>query len=115
MKVANINISSVKLHTPEPLCPNTDSDGGQGAEFATMTTTVYITITDPVSVQVFKAPAPDPLNYEAFVVVVAQPMAETPGRLLSPLTEAVGSVMGGVLDHVMDVSTVETNPPPPLT
>ena len=41
-------------------------------------------------------------------------MAETPGRPLSPVTEACGSVLGGVLDHVMDASTVEMPPPPPL-
>ena len=28
MKVTTINIRSVKLHTPEPLCPATDGDGG---------------------------------------------------------------------------------------
>ena len=28
MKVATINIRSVKLHTPEPLCPDTDGYGG---------------------------------------------------------------------------------------
>ena len=28
MKVSTINISSVKLHTVEPLCPDTDGDGG---------------------------------------------------------------------------------------
>ena len=41
-------------------------------------------------------------------------MFETPGRPLSPLTEAGGSVVGGVLAHVMDASTVEMPPPPPL-
>ena len=41
-------------------------------------------------------------------------MGKTPGRPLSPLTEAGGSVVGGVLDHVMDASTVEIPPPPPL-
>ena len=41
-------------------------------------------------------------------------MAETPGRLLSPLTEAGGSVVGGILAHVMDASTVEMPPTPPL-
>ena len=41
-------------------------------------------------------------------------MFETPGRPLSPLTEASGSVVGGVLAHGMDASTVEMPPPPPL-
>ena len=41
-------------------------------------------------------------------------MAETPGHPLSPLTEAGGSVVGGVLSHVMDASTVDMSPPPPL-
>ena len=44
----------------------------------------------------------------------AQPMAETPGSPLSPLTEAGGLVVGGVLAQVMDASTVEMPPPPPL-
>ena len=39
-------------------------------------------------------------------------MAETPGRPLSPLTDYGGSVVGGVLAHVMDASTVEMPPPP---
>ena len=64
--------------------------------------------------QVFEAPAPDPLNDESFRVVVAQTMAETPGRLISPLTEADGLLVGGVLAHVMDSSTVDMPPPPPL-
>ena len=38
-------------------------------------------------------------------------MAETPGRPLSPLTEAGGSVVGGVLSHVVDASTVDMPPP----
>ena len=42
------------------------------------------------------------------------PMAETPVRPISPLTEAGGSVVGDILDHVMDESTVEMPPPPPL-
>ena len=42
-------------------------------------------------------------------------MVETPVRPLSSLTEAGGSVVGAVLAHVMDASTVEMHPPPPLT
>ena len=76
------------------------------AASVTTTTTGDTTITDPVSVQVFEVPAPDPLNDEAFRVVVAQPMAKTPGQLLSPLIEAGGLVVGAVLSHVMDASTV---------
>ena len=34
--------------------------------------------------------------------------------LLSPFAEASGSVVGVVLDHVMDASTVEMPPPPTL-
>ena len=41
-------------------------------------------------------------------------MAETPGRPLSPLTEAGGSVVGGVLSQVMDAYTVDMPPPTPL-
>ena len=41
-------------------------------------------------------------------------MAKTPGRPLSPLKEAFESVMGGVLAHVVDASTVYIPPPPPL-
>ena len=114
MKVATINIRSVKIHTPEPPRPSTDGDGGERATAATMTTTGDTTVTDPVSVQVFEAPAPDPLNDEAFTVVVAQPMDKTPGRPISPLTEDGGSVVGGVLAHVMDASTVGMPPPPPF-
>ena len=66
-----IKIRSVKLHTPEPLCPDTDGDGGERAATATRTTTVDTTITDPVSVQVFEAQSPEPLNDEAFKVLVA--------------------------------------------
>ena len=47
-------------------------------------------------------------------MVVAQPMSEMPGLPLSSLTEADGSVVGGVLAHVMDVSTVEMHPHTPL-
>ena len=59
-------------------------------------------------------PAPDPLNGEAFKVVVSHPMAKTPGRTLSPLIESGVLVVGGVLSHFMDASTVEMPPPPPL-
>ena len=62
MKVATINIWIFKLHTPEHPCPYTDGDGGERAA-ATMNTTGDITVIDPVSIQVFEAPAPDPLNY----------------------------------------------------
>ena len=96
MKVDTINIRSVKLHTPEPTCPSTVGDGGDRAAASTTTTTGDTTVTDLVSVQAFEAPAPDPLNDESFRLVVAQPMAETPIRLLSPLTEAGGSVVGGI-------------------
>ena len=48
MKVATINIRSVKLHTPGPLCPDTDGDGGERAASATTTTTGDTTITDPI-------------------------------------------------------------------
>ena len=100
MKVATINIRSVKLHTPEPLPPATNSDGGERAAAATTTTTGDTTITDPVSVQVFKAPAQYPLNDEAFIVVVTHPMSETYGYSLSPLTKADGSEVGAVLAHL---------------
>ena len=78
MKVATINIRSVKLHTLEPPCPSTGGGGGgERADAATATNTGDTTITYPVSVQVFEMPASDPLNDEAFRVVVAQPMAKT--------------------------------------
>ena len=114
MKVATINIRSVNLHTTEPPRPSTGGDGGERAAASTTTTTGDTTVIDPVSVQVFEAPSLDPLNDEAFIVLVAQPIAETPGRLLSPLSESCGSVVGGVLAHVMDASTMEMPPPPPL-
>ena len=114
MKVATINIRSVKLHNQEPPCPYTDFGGGERAAATTTTTTGDTTVTYPVSVQVFEAPAPDPLNYESFRVIVAQPMVETPGRPLPPLPEAGWLVVGGFLYHVMDTSTVEMPPPPPL-
>ena len=41
-------------------------------------------------------------------------MAKTPGRPLSPLTEAGGSVVEGVLAHVMHAYTVDMPPPPQL-
>ena len=71
MKVATINTRSFKLHTPEPRLPSNGGDGGERATDDTTTTTGDIIITDPFSVQVFEAPAPDPLNDEAFRVVVA--------------------------------------------
>ena len=115
MKVTTINIRSVKLHTTKPPRPYTGGDVGERASASTTTTTGDTTVTDTVSVQVFEAPAPDPLNYEAFRVVVAQPMAKTPGRLLSPFKEASGLVVVGVLAHVMYASTVEMPPNHPLT
>ena len=96
MKVDTINIKSVKIDTPETLFPDTGGDGGGRATDETMTTTGYTTITDTVSVKVFEAPEPDPLNDESFIVVVAQPMAETPGWTLSSLTESGGSVVGAI-------------------
>ena len=86
MKVATINISSVNLHTLEPPSPATVGDGVERDASTTTTTTGDTTVTDPVTIQVFEAPAPDPLNNEAFRVVVAQPMAETPVRPISPLS-----------------------------
>ena len=114
MKVATINIRSVNTHTTEPPCPYTGGDGGERDAAATTITTGDTIVTDPVSVQVFEAPPPEPLNDEAFRVVVAQPMSETPGRSLSPLSEAGGLLVGDVLSHVMDESTVDIPPPPPL-
>ena len=86
IKVATINTRSVKLHTLEPTRPSTGIGGGERAANATKTTTGDTTVTDPVYVQVFKEPAPDPLNDEALIVVVAHPMVKTPGQPLSPLT-----------------------------
>ena len=71
-------------------------------------------ITYLVSIRVFETPAPYRLNDEAFRRVVAKPMSETPGRPISPLTEASGSVVGAILAYVMDASNVEMPPPPPL-
>ena len=87
--MATINISGFKIYTPEPHFPDTGGDCGYRASSATTYTTGDTIITDPVSAQVFKALAPDPLNYETFRVVVAQPMAKTPNKILSPLTEAL--------------------------
>ena len=90
IKVAIINICSVKLHTLEPPRPSTGGNGGERAAAAATTTNGDKTVIGSVSVRVFEAPAPYPLNDEAFRVVVAQPMGKTLGRLLSPLTEAGG-------------------------
>ena len=95
MKVATINIRSVKLHPPEPTPPSTDGCGGERDASVTTTTTGDTTFTDPVSIKIFNAPAPYPLNDEAFRVVVSHPMAKMSGRPLSPLTEAHGLVVGG--------------------
>ena len=76
--MATINIRSVKLRTPEPRSPSTDGYGGERANAATTTANVDTTIKNPVSVQVLEAPVPVYLNDEAFIVVVAQPMDETP-------------------------------------
>ena len=96
MKVATINIWVFRLHTPEPIIPDIDGCGGERAAASTMTDTGDTTTTDPVYVQFFEAPAPDPLNDEAFRVVVAHPMAKNPGRPLFPLTEANWLVVGSV-------------------
>ena len=114
MKVATINIQSVKLHTPEPPRPSTGGDGGNRAPTVTTTSTGDTTITYPVSAQGFEAPEPDPLKNEAFRVVVAHTITKTSGRTIYPLTEAGRLVVGGVLSHVMDTYTVEIPPPPPL-
>ena len=53
MKVATINIQSVKLHTPGPSRPYTGGDGGERDDATTMNTNGDKTFTDPVSVQVF--------------------------------------------------------------
>ena len=47
------------------------------------------------------------MNDESFRVVVAQPMAITPGRPISTLTEAGGFVAGVVLAHVSSIRTVK--------
>ena len=114
MKVATINIRSIKIHTPEPSSPSTGGDGGDRDSSDTTTTTGDTTATDPVSVQVFEEPASDPLNDESFIVVVAQPMSETLVQALYPFTESGGLVMGDFLAYVMYASTVDVPPPPPL-
>ena len=90
MKVATINIRSVNIDTPEPLSTYTGGDGGDRAADSTTTTTGDTNVIDLVSVKIFEAPAPDPLNDEAFRVVVAHTMAKKPDRTLYPLTEAGG-------------------------
>ena len=60
IRVDTINIRSVRLHTPEPLRPDTDGDGGERADASTTTTTGDTTITYSVSILVFKVPALDP-------------------------------------------------------
>ena len=107
MKVATINISSVKIHTPEHIRPDTDRDGGQRDSASNTTNTGDTTITYLVSIRVFEAPAPETLNDEAFRVVVAQPMDETTVRPIYPLTEAGGSVAEAALAHVIDEYTIE--------
>ena len=88
MKLVIINIRSVKLHTPEPLYPDTDDDGVERAAGTTTNTTGDTTTIDPVSIRVFELPAPDTLNDEVLRVVVAHPMSNIPDRSLSPLIEA---------------------------
>ena len=86
MRVAIIKIRSVKLHTPETLCPYTDGGSVYRADDDTTTTTGDKTIIYPVSIRFFDAPAPDPLNDEAFRAMAVHTMSETPGCLLSLLT-----------------------------
>ena len=62
-----------------------------------------------------EAPSPDPLNDKALILVVVQPMTETPGHILYPLAEAGGSAVEGILSHVMDAYTMDMPPPSPLT
>ena len=88
--VATISIRSVKIHTLKHLRPATDGDGGEGADAATMTATGDRTITYPVSIRVFEVPAPDPLSDESLIVVVAQPIGNTPGHLISQLVVSGG-------------------------
>ena len=114
MKVVTINIKSIKLHTPEPLRPATDGDYRERAASDTTTTNEDTTFIAPVTVQVFKAPSPGTLNNEAFLVVVAQPMAETPVWPLSPLTGVGGLVVGAVLSHVIDEPIVFMPSPLPF-
>ena len=110
MKVATINIRSVKIHTPESLPPPTDGDVEERAAAETTTTTIDTNITNSVSILVVEAPGPYPLYNETFRVVVAHPVAETPVRILYPSTETNGTVVGAVIYHVMDASTVEMPP-----
>ena len=114
IKVATINIRIVKLHTPEHLCTANNGYGGERNAVATTTTIGDTNITDLVSDQVFEAPAPYPLNDEAFRVMVAQPMGETHSQTLSTLAEAGGLVVGTVLSHVEDASTVDMTPYHPI-
>ena len=54
MKVATINIRSVKIHTPEPPRPSTGGNDGDRATAATTTTIRDTTVTNPVYVQVLR-------------------------------------------------------------
>ena len=54
MKVDTINIRSVKIHTPGPLLSANYGGGGEESAATTTNNTGDITITDPVSVQVFE-------------------------------------------------------------
>ena len=73
MKVDTVNMRSVDLRTlRNPPRPATGGDGGDRAAVATTTTTGDTTVTDPVYVRVLEAPAPHPLDNEAFRVMVAQ-------------------------------------------
>ena len=71
MKLATIKIRSVNIHTPEPLCPATDIDGGGRSATATRTTNGDTTITGSVLIRFLKASALEPLNEEEFRVVVS--------------------------------------------
>ena len=104
--MSTINIRSVKLHTMERPHTTTDGGGGERAAASTTSTTEDTTITYPVSIPVFEAPASDYLNDEAFRGVVAQPMDKMPVRPLSILTDDGGLVVRDVLAHLMDESTV---------
>ena len=80
MKVATINIRSVKIHTTEPPRATTGGNGRERAAAATTVATGDTNATDPVSVQVFEAPELDPLNDEAFIVAVSHPILGRPWR-----------------------------------
>ena len=54
MKVATINIRTVKIHTQEPFLTTTYGDGEERDTYAITNTTGDTTITDPVSVQVLR-------------------------------------------------------------